>query len=480
MSRATRRARLRATRRPLLVLFLVLGLGALALLSFETRSTTSQAPESLGPTAIAQDSAESSAFTCGGLSEGSTSALAGDVVLTNASSQVRTASLQVFDDVGHSAHLEKTVPGGTSVSVPVSSLLSGGSDVATSVVIDGGGVGVSEETTAPAQTTLTPCASTVASWWGFAGGSTLDTYALSYHIVNPTATSAVVDVNFSTPSGLVIPQGSQGLVVAPFGVVTVAASKLVPHISVLGGEVTATKGAVVAFASQVSPNPKGVALILGQDAPAASLVLSGGASPLNTSTSIVLFNPTSGAQTVTVRPRIASGSLAPWTQAVAPYATASLQVAPTTRIPLTARFSASVTSSGNGVVATYWTMATSAASSGLGAVPLVREPDTARSWLLTPSRGAAPVRLTLTATSSSPVVVHVSLVTPEGLVPLAGFDGVDVTQSRPLTATTAELASIGQRALVVSSSGPLAVAEDVAGGAVLGTALQTGMPVTGP
>ena len=476
MTESRRLIRRRTTRRGRLLFFTALVLIGLSVLGAWSK-VTQKAPVTYGVSVIAPTSSESSNFTCGGFTEGGGSEIPGKVVLTNSTNVDRVATLNIVDNVGHRGIAVRTVPASSSLSVNISVAVTGGTVVGAQVGIDGGGVAVTEQIDKSGEASATPCASSVSPTWTLAGGSTDAYHHLTYTVMNPTATTAVVNATFLTSSGLVTPQPGQGVVVPPHGLALIVASDLVPHQPVVAGMVNATRGAVVTFATQLSPSPSGRTVTLASPGVAQQLVLARGVATPGATTALVVANPSSSSQLVTVTARIASGALSPWTQVVAPHGIWVLPTTPSSRIPLTDVFSLQVSAKGTGVFASYVVTALKAQSGALGLMPLTEPPVMqAGSWLLPAARAPRPLGLSVTSAATSPVTVHVVLVTPAGDEPVAGLDGQTLSPGASLVASPAELIEIGSRPLRVSSSGPVAVSEDLAGGSVPGTATITGLP----
>jgi hypothetical protein len=99
----------------------------------------------------------------------------------------------------------------------------------------------------------------------------------------------------------------------------------------VGTVVQATQGAIVAFATQVSPNPTGTALSLGLPSLERRWTMARAVATQGAQTAIVVANPTSESQVVTVHVLLPSGWVAPWSQVVAPYSVWQQVTSPATR-----------------------------------------------------------------------------------------------------------------------------------------------------
>jgi hypothetical protein len=455
----------------------VLALVLLAVVSISTRQTTSMPPTSWGTSAVAPASAESSAFTCAGFTEGASSSAPGSVLLTNAGPSAASVGVTVFDDLNQRTSFLVTVPSGRTIAVDISARLSGGSAVAADLVVDGGGVGVSEQIERSGEATTTPCASSTSPTWYLTGGITPEFASLSYALVNPSATPAVVDVSFSTANGLVVPPAAQGLVVRARGMVVLLTDQVLPHEDILGATVSATQGSIVAFATQQTTSPPGTSVSLGQSVMSTSWYLAQAVATPGVTSSLVIDNPASTPSDVTVRVQLATGPVTPWTQSVAAHTIWKLDVSPASRVPLTDTFAATVTATGAGVAAVLLTQVPHAGSGGWGVVPLVQpaatQPD---SWLLPGSLASTPLGITLRAVGTR-ANVTVSVLKRHGRLPIPGLTGVTIAPGALYVLPPAALAAIAGHPVVVSSSGALSVGEDLPGGAAPGTATISGLPL---
>jgi len=454
-----------------------LALVLLALVSVGTRQTASVPPPSWGPSAVAPAIAESSAYTCAGFTEGASSSAPGSVLLTNSGTTGVNAGVTVFDDQHQHLGFPVAVPPGQTISVDISSRLTGGTAVAADVVVDGGGVGVSEQIERSGEATTSPCASSTSPSWYLVGGTTPEFDSLSYAIVNPSATPAVVDVSFSTAGGLVVPPAAQGLVVRARGLVELVTNQVVPHEAILGATVSATQGSIVAFATQQSVSPAGTSVSLGQPSVSTTWYLARAVATPGAQSSLVIDNPAGTPSTVTVRVQLPTGAAAPWTQSVAAHTVWRLDVSPASRVPLTDAFAATVTATGSGVAAALLTQVPHAGSGGWGLVPLSLPAATQPgSWLLPGSIAGSPLGITLRSVGAG-ATVSVSLLTDSGTEPIAGLTQVKLPAGSLYELPAAALAAIGTHPVVVTSSGPLSVGEDLPGGAAPGTATLSGLPL---
>lgn len=450
--------------RPRIVGAVVLLLIVLGAVSYATRSTSSPTPTPVAIGQVAPLDAESSQYTCGGLSEGS-GPTHGTIILANGSNQARTATINFFDDAGHTGLAVVVVKPAATLSVDPNSAIRGGTWVGATVSLNGGGVGVVERL-GGSNSSSTPCTAVTAHTWYLTGGTTQVNQSYDISLVNPTSANAVVDASFVTDGGLVAPQNAQGLVVAPHGVVSLSGIALAPHVSNLGVIVTATQGSIAVFGTQVVPTPAGASISVGQSSLETNLVLSRGVASSSTQQAIDLSNPTPQAQIVRVALHLPSGSVAPEEVTIAPYTSAQVITDPSTRVPSGDVFSAVVTTSGSGISAALVTQVNNAPAGGWG-TNLLSDPASMApgSWLLVSGQGTAPVGGTLTNPSSSPVTVHARIVEATSDQVLSDLDNVTIPAGSSVNLSNRTLSILGSHNVIVSSNGQLAVSEDFAGGA---------------
>ena len=448
------------------VLFLVAGsLLGLSVWSLSSRHTDNLALPSFGPTTAAPVGAESSMYTCTGIWAGPPTPTL-QLQLTNVTGSVRGARIEVVNAAGEHGLRSVTIKAGTTEVVPLGGLVPKGGDAAAFVTIDGGGVGVAEVSAISGNIDSAPCASSSSSSWYFAGGSTQEHDVMSVSLANPTSSTAVANLTFTTADGLIVPGDSQGVVIAPHGVASLTLNSMVPHRSTLGVIVSATKGSVVATASRSRAAPQGDSLVLGAPSLSPRLVLPGAVASAGATMTLTVSNPTTVDQKVTVLARIASGALSPWIQTVSAHCTWSLEVSPSSRVPLTSIVSLEVTSSGQGVNAELELLASKATSAGMSDAVLTDGSSfDAGRWLFA-AASSDPASLVLTATSTSGATIHVARMSRSGPVPVSGLDGKHLVGGTSLAATAEQLATLGGFPLLIWSEGHLASTERLAGGAL--------------
>ena len=119
--------------------------------------------------------------------------------------------------------------------------------IAAAVVLDGGGVAVSEVVQSPLGWSMAPCAPSTAPNWYFAHGATAQGGGLVLSLFNPAATDAVVDVSLvSSTAGFLAPAAYQGIDIPPGSLVTENIGDHAPDDAAVATEVSTLSGAVVA------------------------------------------------------------------------------------------------------------------------------------------------------------------------------------------------------------------------------------------
>jgi len=203
-----------------------------------------------------------------------------------------------------------------------------------------------------------------------------------------------------------------------------------------------------------------------------------------------IFNPGSATETVTVRFQLPSGPLAPLTEKVGPGGTWALTTSAQTRIPDSESYATSIVATGGPGVAVSRAVSlpASAASPQAGialAVDGLSTQSPTGQWVVPPpgttSRpavsGAVPGYLALLNTSGSPESYTAFAATTSGHHVIAtgmlAAGTVAVVNGSTLTAA-------GLDPIMVRSSGPMAVSEDVGPSGGVGVVSMPGLPLAAP
>ena len=256
----------------------------------------------------------------------------------------------------------------------------------------------------------------------------------------------------------------------------VAVQDVVAHGKDLASLVTVTQGRLVAFATQSAPSPIGLSLTLGQSGTSRRLTMARAVASPGATVAMEVVNPTAKVQHVSVRVRIPSGWLSPWTLTLDPYTVNRLEMAPSTRVPETDVFSAIVRADGPGVVAFVSTTTTSGGG-GRSLVPL--DPPAATSmgsWVLPRYKGNRRQGVTLFNPGTSAVTVTGSGLSPLGSATIKDLTQISIPAREMVTVDAGVLGAFDNQPISVVSSGPLAVAETFDGGAVPGILTMVALP----
>jgi hypothetical protein len=143
------------------------------------------------------------------------------------------------------------------------------------VEVVGGQAAVAHEIRSGDDVAAEPCARRASPTWFFSGGTTVRGTQQHLVLFDPFGDDAIVDVTFLTGSGVQQPDSLQGLVVRQRSRVSIPVHDLVPREPVVGIEVRARTGRVVAERSMIfdgtvpedAPGRRGLALSLGAVAP---------------------------------------------------------------------------------------------------------------------------------------------------------------------------------------------------------------------
>jgi len=300
---------------------------------------------------VAPADVESSAWYCAGGSGGSGSVAVATLDLVNTTDRPANGLLTVVTDGGASRRRAVSVPAGSETVVTPSDIVSG-SWVATSVQLTGGGVLVTQSVAGPEGWSTAPCARATAPVWYFASGTTTDSNALDLSLFNPSTTTAVVDLSFVTPRGLLAPQPFQGVVVPAGGLTVERIGSYVQDQASVSTVVHVRTGRVVAdeVETAAAPGLRGLSLRLGVPAPERVWALPRSINPAGGGTAVSIFNPTLVPEQVVVAVRLPSGPVTPFQRTLPGQSTWVLNSGAQVRIPKGVSYSSVVRASGAGVV----------------------------------------------------------------------------------------------------------------------------------
>ncbi|MHB1584147.1 MAG: DUF5719 family protein, partial [Acidimicrobiales bacterium] len=436
---------------------------------------------------------ESSSWFCAGSTGGqgtSGGAAVAVLQLVNASRRPVSGTLTVVDDAGRSATRPVTVPADGQLSeVPTTMLL--GSWLASRIDLDGGGVSVSQVVSGPLGWSESPCASSTSPQWYFPSGSTTNGSLMFVALYNPNATDAVVDLTFVTSSGLTQPSPFQGLVVGPGRLVVAGVASYVQNQASVATVVDALSGQVVAEQLQQYAVEKitGVSLALGSPVTRTRWFVPRSVNVTGGETNLNVLNPTSATVPVTVRIRLASGSVTPFVRRLAPSSEWTIDASAAIRIPTNSDYAVEVDAGRPGVVVDRALESSSSGSAPQwGTVPAVDlgSATASRRWVLpdpapgNPQTGASPFAVALQNPSGRTLRVTVSALGTTGRE--AGRAGgrilerVVLAPRRNAVLERSSLAGGSGAPLLVEADGPLAVAEDAVPAGMPGVVSMPGVP----
>ena len=344
----------RATLRPAMQISLVIGLVLLlvgiGVLDWAIPKRTLRASPPPPVSAVAAADVESSAWYCAGGTGPAGSAVA-TLDLVNTTDHRTTGSMSVVTDAGASRTSAVTLAPRAAETVVPSKILSG-AGVAASLQFEGGGVLVSQTVDGPNGWSAAPCAGTTSPYWYFASGSTEPGHVLSVALFNPSAATAVVDLSFITPHGVLEPQLFEGVVVPAGGLTVEPIGAYVQDQSAISTVVHARTGHIVADETETASasGASGLSLRLGVPATERVWVLPRSVDTVGGTTTVSIFNPGLLPEHVVVRVRLASGSVAPFAKTLLGQSTWVLDASAQVRIPKGVSYSTLVRATGPGVV----------------------------------------------------------------------------------------------------------------------------------
>jgi hypothetical protein len=307
-------------------------------------------------------------------------------------------------------------------------------------------------------------------------------------LFNPTSTPEVVDMTFVTPSGIDHPINFQGIVLQPDQVLADDVGSYVQDQPVVATVVTARTGRMVAAELQeLGGGSNGLAIEPGSPGAQRRWVIPQSEEVAHGTSHVVIFNPGTTTERVTVRVRLPSGPVAPLVQRVAPDSVWDLVTSAETRILKSDPYSAVITATGGaGVVVGRLVRAPAAADSPqageAGSLDTLSATSPVQQWVVPPPgtlaapavAGAQPARLALTNDSSSARHFTVSVLAPSGARTLAtGTVGAGLT----VTLDATVLARARLDPILIEAGGRLAITEDVGPTGSLGVVTMPAIPL---
>jgi hypothetical protein len=336
-----------------------------------------------------------------------------------------------------------------------------------------------------------PCQTTTSAQWYFAGGSTAAANTLSISLLNPTSTPVVVDLSFVTSAGMVHPINYQGIVLQPGQVAAENVASEVQEINTVSTIVSARTGRVVASEVQgmvgAGATSGGLALVPGVATPQARWAVPQAQEVTGGNSEVDVFNPGQSTEAVTVRFALPSGPLAPLTHKVLPGTTWVIPTSSETRLPASETYTTTIDATGGPGVVVGRTVNIPGSSvspqDGMAvAVDGLSTMSPSGEWVVPPPgtaddpavSGVAPAYLALLNSSAGPESYRAFATTSSGMHVLAtgtlAAGSVEIVSGSPL-------AAVGLNPILVHSSGPMAVSEDLGPSAGVGVVSMPGIPL---
>jgi hypothetical protein len=450
-------------------------------------------------TGVADVGAESSAWFCAGGTTAGGNAQA-SMIVNNPTPRAVTGTVTTVSTTGAPFTMSIPVPAETEQALsPTAGAAAGaavnaaGRALASTVVFNGGGVGVTQMVSGPLGFSEAPCASRTAGDWYFADGSTANGDTLGLSLFNPTDTVAVVNVTFVSSTGILAPPDYQGIEIPGGALVTENIGDHVMNNPDVATEVASLSGQVVA-AELESAGPSGPSdpggsggpsVVLGARQPSTTWSFAQNTEVSKGSTVFHLFNPSTRAARVTVRIGLEQGGAEPLVVHVPPQSVSTLDTTRLTRVPVDTPFAISFVSGGGvGIVVDRHVAAPAGAAPAGTDAPDVGDvigvPGGAFRWMvpseLEPSTGVA--SLAVVDLDRSAVSVRLLMLSPSGLVPVPGFGRQRVAAGLPLIVSPAAGSPVGKVPLEFVADGPVAVEVDAGPAGSPGVVVTPALPLS--
>jgi hypothetical protein len=416
---------------------------------------------------------ESSAWFCAGGS-GAQGGAPATIVLTNAGHHPVHGTLTAVPAAAPGAPQPAPWAGAHTVpvTVPTDGELAVGADqlgttslVAAAVVLDGGGVAVSQSVQSPLGWSMAPCAPSTATNWYFAHGATAQGGGLVLSLFNPAATDAVVDVSLvSSTAGYLAPAAYQGIDIGPGSLVTENIGDHAPSDSAIATEVSTLSGAVVAteLESTGTPGNGGISLTLGSPATASQWVFPQSTGIPGGTVAFHVLNPTATPAVVSVVIGLSQGAGAePLSMHVPAQSLVTLTGESQTRIPTGVPYSLIFSSSASGIVVSRTVVGPDGSPDGVPEIGDVAGiPGANDRWVLPAAVAPGTGPWSLAIVDLGKKAASIRILTPSGR-PIAGQPLRHVDPGSPLVIGPNPGAPFATVPFEVSADQPIAVELDV-------------------
>ncbi len=406
--------------------------------------------------------AESSAWFCDGATAAGGDAQA-TLILTNPTPRPVTGTVTTVSPHAPPTPMSVPLPANSQLEVTPAQAAPGGS-LASTVVFDGGGVGVTQVVSGPLGASIAPCASTTASHWYFADASTAPGNTLSLSLFNPTATVAVIDVSFVVSTGVVAPPAYQGIDVPADSLVVENVGDHVQNNPDVATAVVALSGAVVAAELETTGPAEdgGPSVVLGATATATTWSFAQNTDMASGTTLFHVYNPSDRPARVTVKIGLLQGEAEPVVMDVAADSTSVLDTRRLARLPIGTAFSATFVSGGGVGIVVDRHVSSPAGSPAPEAGDVAAVAGGAVRWLLpaTYSSLTGVSALAVVNLNRARVTVRLVMVTATGLVPVPAFGRQRIRPGTPLIVSPSTGVPLGSAPMELVASAPVAVELD--------------------
>jgi hypothetical protein len=429
--------------------------------------------------------AESSAWYCTGQSTAAGQLAPGSVILTNTGPHSVKGTIDAVTDTGATVSTTVAVPGRGQL-VPDIPTPTSGSWISEAITLSGGGVAVSQTLQGSTGWAVAPCQSSTSQQWYFPSGLTTGSNALFVSLFNPTSTPDVVDLSFTTPTGVIHPINFQGIVLESGQTQVESISPFVQDQASVATTVSTRTGRLVASELQLLTGyGSGLAIVPGTPQVEREWTIPRAAEVGQGSSSIDVFNPGPTAEQVTVRAALGSGPLSPFRSRVPADSTWVLSTSAETRIPVGDPYSAVIEATGGpgvvvGRVVAAPTTATAPQEGLANAVDIRTAATRSHTWVV-PSPGLAatpvvpgafPTHLALTNLTARPQTYVIDVVEASGLKTIATGT---LAASATFSLDPPALGGAGLDPVVVRTNGWTAVSEDVGPTGSIGVVTMPGV-----
>lgn len=467
----------------LAVLVVVFGIGALS--ARLHLPTAAPAPATLDGVSVPPSNALSSSAFC---TAGIGTSTSNTIDLTNSTERPVTGVMTTVGPPGHRGSVPTVrrhlvVPAYASIAVsPTTAGIPAGSS-ASLFTFAGGGVVASQSVSSTLGWSTAPCASQTSTQWFFAGGSTTSGHQMTLALFDPASPSAVVNVSFLTPNGLITPQAYQGLVVPSGGLVVENVGAFVQQAPDIATMVTAQSGSLVASEVQNTSaggagGATGLSVKLGSPSLSTVWRFAQTTNPTGATVGFDLANPSTRAVTATISAGLPSGSITPRQVSLPPVSIVNFAASGTGGLPRQVPYALTVRSTGPIVVGRSVLAPRGSSSPTWGAS--AGTVTLATHWLLpgpgvprAPATANAGVEsLAVSDPGSTPAQVQLSRL--GSTRPLIGFS---VPPGRLVVLGSKFVRTLAPYTVV--SSQPVSVEEDNRPSGAPGVVSSTGFPVNG-